>query len=263
MNKVLIVLGVVVLAVGVFFLVTMPDEEVIDNGYTAEEAEQTAMDWVENNAPTYLFDGSELEVVGSDMLEEDVYEVTLSFTSSSAGYGDRTDEMVAQVITPHETVVTVERGEVVSAITDTIYNEMTASYIEEEPVDVTPESTTFEVYFVVVDDGQEQVVPVDREVETTTGVARAALEELLAGPTEEEKEEGFSTMIPEDTYLVFINIDEGVATADFSEELDEDVAGSAWVSAIREQIEKTLLQFDTISEVVIQIDGEEEGVLQP
>lgn len=33
--------------------------------------------------------------------------------------------------------------------------------------------------------------------------------------------------------------------------------------AIREQIEKTLLQFETIDDVVISINGETEEVLQP
>jgi spore germination protein GerM len=35
------------------------------------------------------------------------------------------------------------------------------------------------------------------------------------------------------------------------------------VMAIREQIEKTLLQFETIDDVVISINGETEEVLQP
>ncbi|MGM0629168.1 MAG: GerMN domain-containing protein, partial [Patescibacteria group bacterium] len=44
---------------------------------------------------------------------------------------------------------------------------------------------------------------------------------------------------------------------------NEDVAGSATVLAIRGQIENTLRQFDPVDNVVIKIEGEEEGVLQP
>ncbi|MDD3123440.1 MAG: GerMN domain-containing protein, partial [Candidatus Izemoplasmatales bacterium] len=54
-----------------------------------------------------------------------------------------------------------------------------------------------------------------------------------------------------------------VATVDFNEKLQEGVAGSATVMAIRNQIERTLLQFDYITEVVISINGDSEEILQP
>jgi spore germination protein GerM len=57
-------------------------------------------------------------------------------------------------------------------------------------------------------------------------------------------------------------IEDGVAYADFSSELEVS-GGSAMVMMIREQIEKTLLQFETIDSVVISIEGDSEEVLQP
>ena len=40
------------------------------------------------------------------------------FDSRQAGYGDRTGQMLAQVITPHRAVISVEQLEVVSAVMD-------------------------------------------------------------------------------------------------------------------------------------------------
>ncbi len=46
------------------------------------------------------------------------WEFTFEFDSRHAGYGDRTGQVLAQVITPHRAVVTVEEGEVTSAVMD-------------------------------------------------------------------------------------------------------------------------------------------------
>ena len=50
---------------------------------------------------------------------------------------------------------------------------------------------------------------------------------------------------------------------DFSRELNDGVAGSCKVMAIRSQITQTLKQFSEIKGVVISVDGEAEEVLQP
>jgi spore germination protein GerM len=60
-----------------------------------------------------------------------------------------------------------------------------------------------------------------------------------------------------------LTIEDGVATADFTKEMNAYGGGSARVQAIREQIARTLQQFATVDEVVIAVSGETEGVLQP
>jgi hypothetical protein len=50
--------------------------------------------------------------------------MTYEFMSSQAGYGDRSGEAPAQVITQHTIVVRVAGGEVTSAIIDGIWDEM-------------------------------------------------------------------------------------------------------------------------------------------
>ena len=52
------------------------------------------------------------------------------FDSRQAGYGDRTGQMLAQVITPHEAYVTVENNVVVSAIMDAKWDMLAQSMLQ-------------------------------------------------------------------------------------------------------------------------------------
>ncbi|MFP3868831.1 MAG: GerMN domain-containing protein [Desulfobacteraceae bacterium] len=54
-----------------------------------------------------------------------------------------------------------------------------------------------------------------------------------------------------------------MARADFDQTLEYRVAGSCRVQAIRAQIEHTLRQFPTVTEVVISINGKTEEILEP
>lgn len=135
--------------------------------------------------------------------------------------------------------------------------------LNDEINDEIPEMMTVSLYFVRVVDGQEEIEAVAREIPATEAVGRAAIQELLAGPLPQEEAEGLSTVINEGTELQSLHIDDGVAWADFNQRLQEGVAGSAWVMAIRSQIEQTLSQFETVDEVIISIDGETEEILQP
>lgn len=80
------------------------------------------------NAPTYAFDGIDgtLLLIQTTSLESwpVQYVVIFSFESSHAGYGDRTGEVLAQVVTTHVVTVKVVNGEVVQAVIDDIWNEL-------------------------------------------------------------------------------------------------------------------------------------------
>jgi hypothetical protein len=108
-----------------------------------------------------------------------------------------------------------------------------------------------------------KVFPVEREVVKTQAVARASLEELLKGPTEKEKAEGFFTNINLGVKIQKLTIENGVAKVDFDEQLEFQVGGSCKVAAIRSQITQTLKQFSTVNEVIISINGRTEDILQP
>jgi len=85
-----------------------------------EESREIAEEFVEDS-PTLVFDGIEDSLVLTDTLTLQspyCWQFVFEFDSSHAGYGDRTGLMLAQVITPHQAVVTVEQGEVTGAVLD-------------------------------------------------------------------------------------------------------------------------------------------------
>ncbi|MFH1173424.1 MAG: GerMN domain-containing protein [bacterium] len=108
-----------------------------------------------------------------------------------------------------------------------------------------------------------KVFAVTRNVAKTSAVARAALEQLLAGPTDTEKAQDFNTSINSGVTIQSLVIENETAKVDFSAELEKAVGGSCRVSAIRAQITETLKQFAAVKEVIISIDGRTEDILQP
>jgi hypothetical protein len=114
------------------------------------------------------------------------------------------------------------------------------------------------VYFFMPDeDGNPKLVPVERRVPRTVAVARAAMGELLRGPSADEAafRTPISTAIPRDTILLDITISEGVATVDLSREF-ESGGGSASMLGRLAQVVYTLTQFPTVQSVNFRLDGE-------
>jgi hypothetical protein len=96
------------------------EETEIEGNPDEAAAQQTAEQFV-RNSPTYTFDGMDgtLDLVDSVNLNgENAWQFTWEFTSSQSGYGDRTDQMLNQVLTPHSAVITVENGAVTRAVMD-------------------------------------------------------------------------------------------------------------------------------------------------
>lgn len=80
--------------------------------------------FVENDS-TYVFDGMEETLVMAGMeysADDSAWIVTFTFDSRQAGYGNREDQMLAQVITPHEAVLKYQQGNLISAIMDGRWN---------------------------------------------------------------------------------------------------------------------------------------------
>ena len=111
------------------------------SNYTKDQAIFIATNFLKNS-PTFAFDGMEdtIELVNVDTLRMlFTWRVTLSFTSRNAGYGDRTDEMVATVLTEHTMVIVVSNGKVLSAITDDLFDELSETIINSTCVRVSDE----------------------------------------------------------------------------------------------------------------------------
>jgi len=109
----------------------------------------------------------------------------------------------------------------------------------------------------------QAVSSVSRRVSQDKDIAANAIKELLLGPTTAEAAKGFYNSINTGVTLNSIKIDNGVATVDFNDVLQAGVSGSCQITAIRAQITQTLKQFPTVKSVVISINGNSQGILQP
>ena len=112
------------------------------------------------------------------------------------------------------------------------------------------EKATSSVAVYLLRDGK--VSPVRRSIESTPAVARAALTELLNGPTAHERADGLSSAIPDGTTLRDISLADGVATVDLDGAFD---GGSASMLGRVAQVVATLTRFPTIERVAFRIDG--------
>lgn len=252
-NKIIISIFILVAVFAFFILILLNRGEEIER----LSPEEVAKNWIEANSSTYLFDGFDLNLESLNILDcPDCFEVIYSFSSRSAGYGDRTDELSAQVITPHIIRVVVIDGVVVDAITDEIFSEFENKFIND-----TLESVNVFIYFGKIN--EEELFSVRREIPYTESIEKDTLKELLDGPTAEEINMGYFTSINSNVVIEDFEINDQIAMIDFNSELEREVAGSARVMAIYAQIEKTLKQFETISEVIISINGRTEDILQP
>jgi germination protein M len=139
----------------------------------------------------------------------------------------------------------------------------------EEPV---PRTIALKAYFLLLGnvDGPTPLVPVNRHVEETVAVARAAMEALLAGPTEDEGAHDLrvgtiGTQIPEGTTLLGLDVEGGVATVDLSAEFAsgdiDDQDRESWAIRLA-QVTYTLTQFPTVESVRFLVDGKPAAVIE-
>lgn len=126
------------------------------------------------------------------------------------------------------------------------------------------EWTSVQVFFSPEKIGNDcsETVAVSRRIPKTPAIGRAALEELLAGPTDAERAGfGVTTTIPSGVTVRSFAIRERVAYADFDRTIE--AGGSCRVTAIRASVTQTLLQFPAIRSVVISVEDNVEEALQP
>lgn len=117
-------------------------------------------------------------------------------------------------------------------------------------------------YFYLDEEGHPNrtgpfVFPMARQVDRTVAVARAAMMQLLAGPTTAERQSvpSISTAIPDGVRLLGLTIDQDIATVDLSAEFDA-TDDSAVVAQRAAQVVFTLSRFDSVAEVLFRQEGE-------
>ncbi len=82
----------------------------------------------------------------------------------------------------------------------------------------------------------------------------AAVNELLKGPTQIEAASGFGTAIPPGSTLLGLSVEDGVATADLSDEFES--GGGSFSARVRlAQLVFTLTEFPTVDAVALEIEG--------
>lgn len=108
-----------------------------------------------------------------------------------------------------------------------------------------------------------KVFPVSRTIPNAETFGPGSLEVLLKGVSAEEKGTGYFTSINDGTMIQKFEIKDKVAYVDFNSRFNEGVAGSCKVTSIKSQIENTLNNLPDINSVVISVDGQTEGILEP
>src|SRR3989344_1083842 len=116
------------------------------------------------------------------------------------------------------------------------------------------EQTKVLLFFIKA--GSEEVVAIQIQVKKENA-ERNTLEELLKGPKDPEK---YFSVIPTGVKIQSFRIENRIVHVDFSGELEKEIAGSMQVLAIREQVERTLKQFESVNEVIISINGRTEDI---
>ncbi len=128
------------------------------------------------------------------------------------------------------------------------------------------------IYFIRLNEKATEIefIPViclTKKSEDIEKIIKSAIITLLYGLEDERKELNLETFIPKGTKLRKLEIDKdkGIVFIDFSEELQSYGGGSMNVICIRGQIEKILMQFQTVKKIFITVEGksEKDGVLQP
>lgn len=84
-------------------------------------------------SPTFAFDGDintlDTVYVGSVESIPSQYVIKISFDSSHGGFGNREGQMLIQTITPHTMTILVSEGNVISAVTDEVWDELNHQYV--------------------------------------------------------------------------------------------------------------------------------------
>ena len=101
------------------------------------------------------------------------------------------------------------------------------------------------------------VYPVERVIPFTKAVATATLNELLKGPTSEEKQKGYFSSIPDGVKVNSIKMVGGTLLIDFNE-VAMSGGGSCGQSAKGSSMFTTLRQFPTVKDIKMTVNGKGE-----
>ena len=97
------------------------------------------------------------------------------------------------------------------------------------------------------------LTPEQRDIPAQPGIARATVNELIAGP----QTAGLNPTLPAAAIVEGMTVRDGLCTVDFSSELTEHLAADEQARLLAvSSLVNTLTQFDTVEKVRILVDGE-------
>lgn len=118
------------------------------------------------------------------------------------------------------------------------------------------------LFFVTVtSDGTVSRKTIKRDIPKSASPLTATIKSLLDGPNATDKKNGTMTLIPPGTKLLGASVKNGIATLNFSDELEFNSVGVDGYMASLMQIVFTATEFSTVKSVKILIDGSEREYL--
>lgn len=123
-----------------------------------------------------------------------------------------------------------------------------------------PDQMVVRVFYTCEDDLDGEPVQLHRIVPRASGVLRASLEQLLAGPTDGERAAGFTSWFSASTAgaLVDVTISGGDATVDLTDlrSVIPNASASAGSQLLLSQLDATVFQHPTVRSVIYRIEGD-------
>jgi spore germination protein GerM len=144
-----------------------------------------------------------------------------------------------------------------------VANQLGTSANEDSTTQPTTGSTRTTIYFLI--DGGAAPIGVRRSIRTESPYAKRALEVLLAGPSDEERDTGITTAVPASTRLLGLSF--GATTARGGTEAVVNLSGLAGVTdplrkaRIITQVARTLIGLSDVNRVTFRSDGRPWGLL--
>jgi germination protein M len=116
-------------------------------------------------------------------------------------------------------------------------------------------------YLKINDEGQILLKSILRNITYESGLLGATLDSLLSGPSQDDLIKGYFTLIPSDTKINSVAINDGIAWIDVSDEFSYNHLGYEGYQAQLNQIIYTATEFSSVRGVKITINGKEEEFL--
>ncbi len=135
LKTVIVVIAAITIILGISIVIAASNGNAVRDGhYTWEECDQIAREYLLNSA-TFQFDGQEETIELSIVMapsdsDESKYTLTYTFQTGHSGHGDRSDMVILPVITDHRIDITVENGQVTSAICCGVWDEIAGEYLD-------------------------------------------------------------------------------------------------------------------------------------